>query len=107
MTSPVATQVSVRTRTHSSSPGSWTASTTASPRRARISASTSARGSSATASAVSFGPVGPSVLVPTSVEGDASSVDDNGIPLPPLGHVLVLDALLQQHDALEQCLGTG
>src|SRR3954452_248186 len=35
------------------------------------------------------------------------SADDNGFTLPALSHVLVLDALLQQHDALEQRLGPG
>src|SRR5438067_2736676 len=35
----------------------------------------------------------------------ASSTDDNRLTPPALGHVLVLDALLEQHDALEQRLG--
>src|SRR5688500_6306402 len=35
----------------------------------------------------------------------ASASDDNRLTLPALGHVLVLDALLQEDDALEQRLG--
>src|SRR5205823_2882406 len=35
------------------------------------------------------------------------SADDNGVPSPALGHVLGLDALLKQDDALEQRLGAG
>src|SRR5688572_3256592 len=35
----------------------------------------------------------------------ASASDDNRLTPPALGHVLVLDALLQQDDALEQRLG--
>src|SRR5687768_3791649 len=35
----------------------------------------------------------------------ASASDDNGLTPPALGHVLVLDALLQQDDALQQRFG--
>src|SRR5207248_4156219 len=35
------------------------------------------------------------------------SADDNGVPSPTLGHVLCLDALLEEDDALEQRLGAG
>src|SRR5437660_2672386 len=43
----------------------------------------------------------------SSVSGSAGvsvSADDNGLTSPALGHVLALDALLEQHDALEQGL---
>src|SRR5829696_6424658 len=39
--------------------------------------------------------------------GRSSSPDDKRLTSPALGHVLVLDALLEQHDALEQGLGPG
>src|SRR5438874_13157085 len=35
------------------------------------------------------------------------SADDNGVPSPTLGHVLGLDALLEEDDAFEQRLGAG
>src|SRR5688572_1319051 len=35
------------------------------------------------------------------------SADDNRLSPPALRHVLVLDALLEEHDALEQGLGPG
>src|SRR5215213_7318303 len=37
--------------------------------------------------------------------GRSCSPDDKRLTSPALGHVLVLDALLEQHDALEQGLG--
>src|SRR5215212_9465181 len=39
--------------------------------------------------------------------GRSSSPDDKRLTSPALAHVLVLDALLEQHDALEQGLGPG
>src|SRR5690606_1580285 len=46
------------------------------------------------------GPLGP----PLRSSG-LTAADDDGLTLPALGHVLVLDALLEQHHALEQGLG--
>src|SRR3954454_10597867 len=83
-------------RTHTSSPARMWLSTTASPSASVNSARRALRSSSTGADSVSATSV-VSVVV--------SSPDDNGITLPPGGHVLVLDALLQQHDALEQRLG--
>src|SRR5918999_5663666 len=48
--------------------------------------------------------------VTSSAEGSVDrswSPDDKRLTPPALGHVLVLDALLEQHDALEQGLGPG
>src|SRR3954468_25059785 len=90
---PVVTQASRVTRTQRSSPGRMCEPTTASPSSARSDSSRASRASSVGAvSASSSGVVG-------------ASADDNRITLPALGHVLVLDALLEQQDALEQGLG--
>jgi hypothetical protein len=75
--------------------GLRSASTTASPSASRTSRRAGRRGGRRRRRPVRAGP------------SRGSSVDDNRIPLPALGHVLVLDALLEQHDALEQRLGRG
>src|SRR5829696_8404306 len=74
--------------------------TTASPSSACIDSSRPSRSSSRGAASSSVS--GASVSAETSV----SSADDNGITSPARAHVLVLDLLLQQQDALEQRLGT-
>src|SRR5581483_11585973 len=86
-------QRSVATRTQTSPPAT-SEPTTASPSSA-VRASSSAWRFSSTGGASS-----------TSAAG-ASGSDDNRLNPPALGHVLVLDAGLQQHDALEQGLGPG
>src|ERR1700712_783493 len=42
-----------------------------------------------------------------STTGASASLDDKGLTPSTLRHVLVLDALLEQHDALEQGLRAG
>src|SRR4051812_31506045 len=85
-------------RTHRSSPARMWLSTMDSPSSSVSSPSRAVRSSSTgTASTSASTGAGASVAV--------SSADDNGITLPAGGHVLVLDALLQQHDALEERLG--
>src|SRR4051812_23088300 len=71
---------------------SMTASPTRSVSRATRSVRSSSTGSGAGASGSSAATV------------DPSSLDDNGITSPARCHVLVADALLQQHDTLEQGL---
>src|SRR5215468_7043126 len=66
-------------------------SRSASPNSARRD-STTASGRSSVAGASSTG------------SGSPSSGDDNGLTLPTLGHVLVADPVLKQHDALQQRL---
>src|SRR5207237_10106108 len=78
-----------RTRTQRSPFSMWD-STIASPRAAVSSPRTCWRAASTSGSCCS-----------------SVSADDNGLPSPALGHVLGLDALLAQHDALEQRLGPG
>src|SRR3954470_4435172 len=72
-------------------------SSVSSARRAVRCSSTGAASASASGAAVGVSSAGASAAV--------SSADDNRITLPPGGHVLVLDALLQEDDALEQRLG--
>jgi hypothetical protein len=82
------------TRTHMSSPGSDVAADDASP-----SADHARAGSRATGLASLVGLGSLNRATPGRV------IDDNGITLPAARHVFVADALLQQHDALEQGLG--
>src|SRR5688572_28428571 len=95
---PAARHASVRMRSHRSSPGFRCESTSASPSSPRNWSSTPARRVS-----------------PGIAAMGASSTDDNGLTLlrlchdrlralatPTGAHVLVLDALLQEHDPLEQ-----
>src|SRR5437870_5326226 len=90
--SAVARHASRRTRTHTS-PLSTTDSSSPSPSSAASRSTSSWR---AVSTDVSSG-------ASTSVVG--VSADDNRLTSPTLRHVLVADALLQQHDALEQRLG--
>src|SRR5581483_3781239 len=83
------------TRIHRSTPGRRKLPVTASPSSCSNEASSPAR-SSSTGSVTSV--AGASALEPVST-------DDNRLSLPTIGHVLVEDALLEQHDALEQRFG--
>ena len=87
---PASTHAAVSTRTQMSSPGLMTESTSASPSSVESEAFIASRRSST-------GGASGAVSV--------SAADDNRLTPPALGHVLVLDALLQQHDPLEQRLG--
>src|SRR5687768_17579364 len=106
---PAASQASVRTRTQRSSPGLRTTSTSASPRAPRSCDTICSRRPSLASAGVS------SATVPVSLNGTTThddrlagrtiaGADERLGPLaaPAGAHVLVLDALLQQHDALEQ-----
>src|SRR5687767_148070 len=76
--------------------------TTPSPRASAMVANSPSRSSSVSAAGASSAGASSgaaSVVVP--------SADDNRTTSPALGDVLVLDALLQQDDALEQRLGPG
>src|ERR671923_932120 len=95
-TSPARFHAVRSTRTHRSPPA------TSEPTRASPSSSCSTarkpwRSSSTGGASTSAGASGASAL----------PSDDNRLTPPALGHVLVLDALLQEDDALEQRLGPG
>src|SRR5437879_4542853 len=81
-------------RTQSSSFGLMWLATMASPSSAVSSPSSCSRSSSRSGS-------GSSSVAGSSATGGAST-DDNRLTLPACCHVLVLNALLQEHDALEQ-----
>src|SRR5205823_6208619 len=90
-------QASARTRTHRS-PLWLCDSTTASPSSVARASRMARWGSSAGVSGASGA---------ASAGGASGSTDDNRFPLPALGHVLVLNALLEEHDPFQQGLGPG
>ena len=90
------------TRTQRSSPGAMWLPTTASPSSSRE------RGEHALAGLVDLGASSAGGVVGASVSvGVGHQLHDNRVTSPAVGHVLVPDALLEQHDALEQGLGPG
>src|SRR5947209_3186900 len=86
------TQASARTRTQRSPLRTWLP-TTASPNRVVRSSSSACWRSS--------------VAVVAEAPPAPESADNDRLSSPALGHVLVLDALLQQDDALQQRLRPG
>src|SRR3954463_12376674 len=104
---PAARHAAPLTRTHTSSPGLTTLSRTPSPSESRRRCTTPSRRPSPGNARVSVS------LDPASLNG--TTTDDDGLPggrfadhrlgafaAPTSAHVLVLDPLLQEHDAPEQ-----
>src|SRR3954468_16498524 len=106
---PAARHAAPLTRTHTSSPGLTTLSTTPSPSESRRRCTTPSRSASPgnARGSVSVDPVS---LNGTTADDDplpSGSVADHRLgafAAPTSAHVLVLDALLEEHDPLEQGL---
>src|SRR4029079_12496176 len=109
---PAARHASAVTRIHTSSPGLTRLSTTPAPSASRRRWTIPSRSPSPGSANVSVS-VEPVSLNGTTTDHDRLASGDvldhrlGAFAAPPRAHVLVLDPLLQQHDALEQRLGTG
>src|SRR5688572_6558972 len=111
---PAARQLSVRTRTHTSSFGLTRLSISPSPNVSRSSWTTRSRTASPGSAGVSSTTVASLNRTTTDHDGHADRGVDRlvlhqvlaAFAAPTGTHVLVLDPLLQQDDALEQRLGT-